>query len=686
MKNKILFLLIGAFCLTGCNNRPNQPNKHNVTFNYNCEINNKTSEVKEIEDGNKISSIDLSRDGYSLDGWYLDNESFSNKYNFDNLVTKDLSLYAKWEEEIKNYNVVFHYNSEIDNKTFSTVVVEEGHKVTVPQLTRENYYIEGWYLDDTTFANKFDLNSVINSNIHLYANWKMSTVYLTGLSFNENSVIIDKNDSEPYALSWEYVPNNTTQLGVSWSSSDTTVATVSNDGKVKGLKAGTAVITLTSSVNSSISETIDVTVTDSKMVTLQEAKDALSFKGVEKVEYTVTIKSEIKDSTFITTNAETSTQCSFDGNKIKMIISEKGSGTLNKKGYFDYYEKRHDKKSQFQFEEYLEDVEESIGESRLIDDTYYFTGDSIEFTQYGQLFPKDMCCEFFSVVGDETYYSLMESDSDDTLPGTFHLNDIDFDSMTYDNDNGCYHFNDVSLWGFSTAAIYDTSGDIHVNDIKAYFADKLLKKVEANFYEERDGVIKNYTVNYVFKNYGNVTITLPSKDSLDICNHSGRTLMWGGTSEYHYKYCSYCHDVIKGSVGDHNYVNHVCTVCGAEEYENEVYLSKTILGKTVDMLYRPKNLLTGSYGGLISSHSCGITPDYCGVILPGETEIRVCATSKGSSLFYGCGKKTYAICNVYGIVFLEEYTFEKRTVDFGGTMQEADVIVATKLFAETIRF
>lgn len=57
-------------------------------------------------------------------------------------------------------------------------------------------------------------------------------------------------------LSVSYSPSNTTQKGVTWSSSDEGVATVSNSGYVTVKKAGSVTITATSTYNSSLSDSL----------------------------------------------------------------------------------------------------------------------------------------------------------------------------------------------------------------------------------------------------------------------------------------------------------------------------------------------------------------------------------------------------------------------------------------------
>ena len=71
-----------------------------------------------------------------------------------------------------------------------------------------------------------------------------TTVAVTGVSLNKTSLTITEGENE--TLSATVAPSNATNTGVSWSSSNTGVATV-NNGQVTAVKAGTATITVTTS-------------------------------------------------------------------------------------------------------------------------------------------------------------------------------------------------------------------------------------------------------------------------------------------------------------------------------------------------------------------------------------------------------------------------------------------------------
>ena len=66
---------------------------------------------------------------------------------------------------------------------------------------------------------------------------------MTGISLNKSTTSIAVGSDE--TLTATLTPANTTYDTVSWSSSDTSVATVDDDGEVTAVAAGTAVITAT---------------------------------------------------------------------------------------------------------------------------------------------------------------------------------------------------------------------------------------------------------------------------------------------------------------------------------------------------------------------------------------------------------------------------------------------------------
>lgn len=144
------------------NNKPSTPQKKTftVTFNLNGGIGTSTQTVVE---GNKATRPNNpSRNGYNFAGWLLNGK----EYDFNSIVTGNITLEAKWVEVKKNnYTVTFNSNG---GTAVSSQTVVEGSKVSKPNdPTKSGYNFKGWLLNGKTY----DFNSSITGNITLVANW-----------------------------------------------------------------------------------------------------------------------------------------------------------------------------------------------------------------------------------------------------------------------------------------------------------------------------------------------------------------------------------------------------------------------------------------------------------------------------------------------------------------------------------
>lgn len=73
--------------------------KHTVFFNSNGG--SAVSDITDITSGSAISAPTApTKTGYSFGGWYKDDTTFINAYDFSSAVTSDINLYAKWVEDL----------------------------------------------------------------------------------------------------------------------------------------------------------------------------------------------------------------------------------------------------------------------------------------------------------------------------------------------------------------------------------------------------------------------------------------------------------------------------------------------------------------------------------------------------------------------------------------------------------
>ena len=113
--------------------------KYTVTFNSNggSSVGKQTIEYN----GKVTKPENPTKEGYNFIGWYKD-EDLNEAWDFStDVVTKNITLYAKWEE--KKYTVSFYSNG---GSSVASISVAHNGKVTKPSdPTKTGYSFVGWY-------------------------------------------------------------------------------------------------------------------------------------------------------------------------------------------------------------------------------------------------------------------------------------------------------------------------------------------------------------------------------------------------------------------------------------------------------------------------------------------------------------------------------------------------------------
>ncbi len=131
------------------------------------------------------------------------------------------------------------------------------------------YFIINFAMGGKNFVNVEDINSFTNLPWDMYVDYirvyqdanhvvdGASPVLVTNISLTGSDTV---TAGETITLSAAVTPNNASNKEVTWTSSDTTVATVSETGVVTAVKAGTATITCTAADGSGVNATKTITV------------------------------------------------------------------------------------------------------------------------------------------------------------------------------------------------------------------------------------------------------------------------------------------------------------------------------------------------------------------------------------------------------------------------------------------
>lgn len=136
-----------------------------VTFDVNGHGTAPDPQTVDI-DTKAVRPTDPAQTGWRFDGWYTDKDCTA-AYDFDSVVTDNITLYAKW---VKTVTVTYHvgsYGTAPDSQT-----VDAGKKFTRPADPVDSRAIfQGWYTDEN-YTTAYDFGSAVETDLNLYAKWK----------------------------------------------------------------------------------------------------------------------------------------------------------------------------------------------------------------------------------------------------------------------------------------------------------------------------------------------------------------------------------------------------------------------------------------------------------------------------------------------------------------------------------
>lgn len=111
------------------------------------------------------SYLSPNRPNYVFKGWYLDSE-LTIPFDFNEVVTSNITLYAKWE----GVELIVQFDT-LDGNEISVNKIKYGEYLSRPENpSREGYIFTGWYLDKEG-TQLFNFAIPVKSSINLYACW-----------------------------------------------------------------------------------------------------------------------------------------------------------------------------------------------------------------------------------------------------------------------------------------------------------------------------------------------------------------------------------------------------------------------------------------------------------------------------------------------------------------------------------
>ncbi len=231
---------------------------------YGSKSNIAKSKVNQIDTGAKSGNyaVQLAEDGedhkrfttqpisikadvqYTLTYWAKGKGEIRNAFYRDKNYSS-YSAYTKLDtDEWQEITYTFSYDKDVDDVEII---------FSVRNADEEKGYIQ---IDDAVLVSDED--------------GEEEPVPVTGIAISgANEVAVGRTTK----LDIIYTPANTMEKGVTWASSDETIATVDENGVVKGIAEGTATITATSKYNSELTATHEIEVKPQVIQTIAEARE-----------------------------------------------------------------------------------------------------------------------------------------------------------------------------------------------------------------------------------------------------------------------------------------------------------------------------------------------------------------------------------------------------------------------------
>ena len=248
---------------------------YEVSF-YDFEGNLIETQTVEHNDSAKAPNID-SNEYYEFTGW---DQDFSN-------ITEDIEVYAQ-AIKVKGKIEYFFGDEQLDLSP-SNYTIGEGATLPIPEV--EGYYFAGWFLSKISLTEYTEIPNTATGDFKLQAKLieveKQNLISLSETEYHFNTINKIKHSTGDFYVYQPAMPSgvNSSTQAYNWSTSDSSVATVSAYSSITINSAGYCILTATSKTdpNFIINAIIKTTVDNIYVVTEEEANTIelcnVTFKG-----------------------------------------------------------------------------------------------------------------------------------------------------------------------------------------------------------------------------------------------------------------------------------------------------------------------------------------------------------------------------------------------------------------------
>lgn len=144
-----------------------EPTTKTYTVTFDSQGGSEVSNQR-VNEGEKATVPETpTKEGFTFDAWYTSTD-YATRWDFTkDVVTKDLTLYARWTAN--SFTVTFNTNG---GSAIDAIEVAEGGLLTeIPTPVKEGFTFAGWYTDEE-LTEEFNDENPITADIILYAKWE----------------------------------------------------------------------------------------------------------------------------------------------------------------------------------------------------------------------------------------------------------------------------------------------------------------------------------------------------------------------------------------------------------------------------------------------------------------------------------------------------------------------------------